>query len=199
MKNNLIRNIVVVLMLLSSLFVLTACQKNNENNVDSELAGLKEYKQSRLENYTEYNGSVGAKFSYPSSWLSTGTDDKPIYMNTDGSGTSVNLSSADYMKTMTFENFIEASKAGIVEKMTVKGDVKDEMINLNGRKACRLDYVTENEQKSEDGSTSEKVDISIIQIVFVEDDKVYILTIATMDPEGQTETIENIIKSFKKD
>ena len=112
-------------------------------------------------------------------------------MSSDGKGKSVNVSYADYPEAMSFEGFIEASKLGIKNQMTIIGDINHEMINLNGRKACRLDYVAQQ---------SETVNVNIIQAVFVDGGKVYILTVAANSDyyEEAKPELDTIIKSFTK-
>lgn len=188
--------IVLALMLVVALLGLSGCQNNNNttNNTgenSDELKGLTVYTAENKEGYTEYSGSIDAKFSYPTNWISVGKDEQPVFMSSDGKGKSVNVSYADYPEAMSFEGFIEASKLGIKNQMTIIGDINHEMINLNGRKACRLDYVAQQ---------SETVNVNIIQAVFVDGGKVYILTVAANSDyyEEAKPELDTIIKSFTK-
>ena len=189
--------IVLALMLVVALLGLSGCQNNNNNNTNNtgensdELKGLTVYTAENKEGYTEYSGSIDAKFSYPTNWISVGKDEQPVFMSSDGKGKSVNVSYADYPEAMSFEGFIEASKLGIKNQMTIIGDINHEMINLNGRKACRLDYVAQQ---------SETVNVNIIQAVFVDEGKVYILTVAANSDyyEEAKPELDTIIKSFTK-
>ena len=189
--------IVLALMLVVALLGLSGCQNNNNNNTNNtgensdELKGLTVYTAENKEGYTEYSGSIDAKFSYPTNWISVGKDEQPVFMSSDGKGKSVNVSYADYPEAMSFEGFIEASKLGIKNQMTIIGDINHEMINLNGRKACRLDYVAQQ---------SETVNVNIIQAVFVDGGKVYILTVAANSDyyEEAKPELDTIIKSFTK-
>ena len=188
--------IVLALMLVVALLGLSGCQNNNNttNNTgenSDELKGLTVYTAENKEGYTEYSGSIDAKFSYPTNWISVGKDEQPVFMSSDGKGKSVNVSYADYPEAMSFEGFIEASKLGIKNQMTIIGDINHEMINLNGRKACRLDYVAQQ---------SETVNVNIIQAVFVDEGKVYILTVAANSDyyEEAKPELDTIIKSFTK-
>ena len=188
--------IVLALMLVVALLGLSGCQNNNNttNNTgenSDELKGLTVYTAENKEGYTEYSGSIDAKFSYPTNWISVGKDEQPVFMSSDGKGKSVNVSYADYPEAMSFEGFIEASKLGIKNQMTIIGDINHEMINLNGRKACRLDYVAQQ---------SETVNVNIIQAVFVDGCKVYILTVAANSDyyEEAKPELDTIIKSFTK-
>ena len=188
--------IVLAFMLVVALLGLSGCQNNNNttNNTgenSDELKGLTVYTAENKEGYTEYSGSIDAKFSYPTNWISVGKDEQPVFMSSDGKGKSVNVSYADYPEAMSFEGFIEASKLGIKNQMTIIGDINHEMINLNGRKACRLDYVAQQ---------SETVNVNIIQAVFVDGGKVYILTVAANSDyyEEAKPELDTIIKSFTK-
>lgn len=189
--------IVLVLIIVIAVLGLSGCQNSNNDNTNNtsenndELKGLPVYNAESKEGYTEYSGSIDAKFSYPTSWISVGKDEQPVFMSSDGKGKSVNLSYADYPEAMSFEGFVEASKLGIKNQMTIIGEINHEMINLNGRQACRLDYVA---QQSED------INVNIIQAVFVDDGKVYILTIATNSDyyEEAKPELDTIVKSFTK-
>lgn len=184
--------IVLALMLVVALLGLSGCQMSNTTNESKdEVKELAVYTAENKEGYTEYSGVIDAKFSYPSSWESVGEETKPVFRSVDGKGNSVNLSYADYPEAMSFEGFIEASKLGIKNQMTIIGDINHEMINLNGRKACRLDYVAQQ---------SETVNVNIIQAVFVDGGKVYILTVAANSDyyEETKPELDTIIKSFTK-
>lgn len=189
MKKYMNKTIALLVILALALLALSGCQKKEEVT-NPELQGLSVYKEEKKDGYTEYNGNIDAKFSYPSNWASVGTDEQPTFNDTN-SGVSVNLSSADFPENTTFEVFIEGSKLGILEKMTLDGDIKQEMINLNNRKACRLDYIAKQ---------SDTLNIHISQIVFIDDQKVYILTLAVdqNDYESKADLLNTIIKTFKK-
>ncbi len=191
MKKNINTVVAISVILIIALIGLSGCQNKNNTENGNELEGLAVYTAENKEGYTEYSGSIDAKFSYPSTWVSIGKDEQPVFTSAKGDGSSVNLSSAEFPEAISFEGFIEASKLGITNEMTIVGDIKQEMVNLNGRKACRLDYVAQQ---------SENVNVNITQEVFVDNGKVYILTVAAnADNYDEAKTdLETIIKSFTK-
>ena len=191
MKKNINTVVAIFVILIIALIGLSGCQNKNNTENGNELEGLAVYTAENKEGYTEYSGSIDAKFSYPSTWVSIGKDEQPVFTSAKGDGSSVNLSSAEFPEAISFEGFIEASKLGITNEMTIVGDIKQEMVNLNGRKACRLDYVAQQ---------SENVNVNITQEVFVDNGKVYILTVAAnADNYDEAKTdLETIIKSFTK-
>ena len=191
MKKNINTVVAISVILIIALIGLSGCQNKNNTENGNELEGLAVYTAEDKEGYTEYSGSIDAKFSYPSTWVSIGKDEQPVFTSAKGDGSSVNLSSAEFPEAISFEGFIEASKLGITNEMTIVGDIKQEMVNLNGRKACRLDYIAQQ---------SENVNVNITQEVFVDNGKVYILTVAAnADNYDEAKTdLETIIKSFTK-
>lgn len=191
MKKNINTVVAISVILIIALIGLSGCQNKNNTENGNELEGLAVYTAENKEGYTEYSGSIDAKFSYPSTWVSIGKDEQPVFTSAKGDGSSVNLSSAEFPEAISFEGFIEASKLGITNEMTIVGDIKQEMVNLNGRKACRLDYIAQQ---------SENVNVNITQEVFVDNGKVYILTVAAnADNYDEAKTdLETIIKSFTK-
>ena len=169
---------------------------NTKNNINDNITTNKEETISQSENntevtYTEYSGVIDAKFSYPSTWVSVGKDEQPMFMSVDGTTSSVNLSAAEFPEAMSFEGFITISKVGIQEKMKIDGDINQEKLELNGREAYRLDYVAEQ---------SENLKLHVSQVVFIESGKVYILTLAadTAKYEKSKDIFEKIISSFTK-
>ena len=212
MKKYVNKKAIIIFMLLFTLFILTGCQNNNSNNNieivnvsnienddninENTITNTKEEVISKSDNdtgvtYTEYSGTIDAKFSYPSTWVSVGKDEQPMFMSIDGTTSSVNLSVADFPETMSFEGFITISKVGILEKMKIDGDINQEKFELNGKEAYRLDYIAEQ---------SENLKLNISQVVFIDDGKVYILTLASdaSKYENAKEILEKIISSFTK-
>ena len=73
--------------------------------------------------------------------------------------------------------------------MTIEGDINKEYINLNGRKAAKLDYV----------ATSQGQKMQVEQVIILKDDKVFLLTAGSLvaDKDAFAPKMEKIIKSFK--
>lgn len=184
--------ILAVIMIMIAV-TLTGCTNplNKEENTKNELEGLAVW-SSEGEDYTDYKKCeeiAGVEFYYPSNYTSVGKSTQPMYMDPDILGSSVNLVSADMVNAMTFEGYIDASILGIKKQMTVNGDINKEYINLNGVKACKLDYV----------ATSKGQTMKLTQAAILKDKKVYVLTLGGLqkDAEAMQPKIDKMIKSFK--
>ena len=202
MKKDILKKSLIVLMMLVSVLVLSGCGNNNEennNNTNNEsnsttaddLSSLPVYNMETLENYTEYKDEAsGAIVNYPSGWETLDQDGQKLFRDSTLTGASLNINSADIPEAMSFDAFIGASIEGIKQQMTIDGDVAQEWINLNGRKAAKIDYVAKQ---------TDSTNVTIEQIVFIENNKAYILTIAVLsDNYDLVKTdIENIVKSFR--
>ena len=136
--------------MLISVVVLSGCGNNNgENNTNNEnnstttddLSSLPVYNMETVENYTEYKDEAsGAIVNYPSGWETLDQDGQKLFRDSTLTGASLNINSADIPEAMSFDAFIGASIEGIKQQMTIDGDVAQEWINLNGRKAAKIDY-----------------------------------------------------------
>lgn len=184
--------ILAVIMIMIAV-TLTGCTNplNKEENTKNELEGLAVW-SSEGEDYTDYKKCeeiAGVEFYYPSNYTSVGKSTQPMYMDPDILGSSVNLVSADMVNAMTFEGYIDASILGIKKQMTVNGDINKEYINLNGVKACKLDYV----------ATSKGQTMKLTQAAILKDKKAYVLTLGGLqkDAEAMQPKIDKMIKSFK--
>lgn len=164
-----------------------------ENNVQTNSNSLQPSNNTNndtiIEGYTTFTEMAGIELKYPANYKSIGTSDQPTFMDPDVAGASFNIVSERFPSSLTFEGYVEASIQGIKSQMTVKGDVNTEYINLNDRKAAKLDYIVVS------GSQS----LVITQIVIQKDKNAYILTLASLesDKEAVSEKFDNIIKSFK--
>lgn len=200
MKKDILKKSLIVLIMLISVVVLSGCGNNNgENNTNNEnnstttddLSSLPVYNMETVENYTEYKDEAsGAIVNYPSGWETLDQDGQKLFRDSTLTGASLNINSADIPEAMSFDAFIGASIEGIKQQMTIDGDVKQEWINLNGRKAAKIDYAAKQ---------TDSTNVTIEQIVFIENNKAYILTIAVLsDNYDLVKTdIENIVKSFR--
>lgn len=197
MKNTLLKVFILVLMILISLFVLSGCQKN-------ELEGLEIYKDSKEKDYSHYSGIIDVKLSYPSNWVIGNDDEKqPIYVATDGSRAMFSLES--YKTELSIEELEDKIKDDLKNDVTTIGDVPSKFINLNGRKACLVEYVIEVDEATEFSEKGEVLSTTptkfkFTQVAFKEKDQVYSLTISAPE-EGYKKVeykINTIIKSFSK-
>lgn len=203
-KTQRIAIIILAVLLIASIIALVITVMNSsktkeednkskeEQQVQStELIGLPEYKVSRVANFLEYEGTNGIKFSYPFDWISAGTDESPLFIKNDENAISVNVLNTEYPTGLDFNYYLSQTKENLLATIQVEGDPTQEIINLNGRKACRIDYVA-----SQDDSR-----LRVTQVVLVVDDQVYILTTTVVADkyEEVKSDLENIIKSFRKE
>lgn len=214
MKKNIVKIIMLVLILSISLFMLSGCGNKKEETsststsktTNSEnLKGLPVYKNPRRADFKTYEGAVDAKVSYPANWQLVETNKKqPVFLSGDGTDAMANLTS--YLSDLTLEDLMEQSKKELQTKMKIQGDIKQEYVNLNGRRACRVDYILENDLQSSnknatnETSETEVQDFNFTQMVFVENNKCYIVTTAApvSTYEQVKGTLEDILKSFTK-
>ncbi len=176
---------VLMIIMVMGVVTLTGC-----GNASDDLSKLAVYTaDENMDGYTKCDKIEGIEFYYPSNYTSVGTSKQPTFMDPEILGASVNLISDNFPSSYTFEQYIEASIAGVKQKMTVNGDIKTEYINLNGTKAAKLDYV----------ATASGQTMKITQIALLKDSKVYILTTGSLesDAESFAPKMEKIIKSFK--
>lgn len=217
-----IKLILVALILIVSLLVLSGCQNNSENkneqnnnsnntsSMRNEIMGsnnavdfnsvniedLEAYTKIEDDTYTTYTASNGASFMYPSNWDSVGTDEEPAFMAPDAKGASVNIAE-DIIKeedNISFSEYIEFQKAYLTQQMTMVQDIDEKIVNLNGRKAFILNYVTESEQEGV------KLQLNVTQVAFEDSGSVNILTLAVLNDyyNDLRDTFDKIIKSFMK-
>lgn len=183
----LMKLIVLMIIMVMGVVILTGCGK--EANTD-DISGLAVYTaDENMEGYTKCEAMAGVEFYYPSNYKSVGKATQPQYMDPDIFGASVNIVSQTFPSSLTFEGFIEASIAGVKQQMTIEGDIKTEYINLNGRKAAKLDYK----------ATSQGQTMVVTQVVILKDTKVYLLTAGSLekDVDAFAPKMEKIIKSLK--
>lgn len=189
MNKKLMKLTILAIIMVVGVLALTGCA-NKENTEKNELEGLAVYTaEEDYTGYTKCEEMAGVEFYYPSNYVSVGKSTQPMYMDPDVLGASVNIVSSNMVSSMTFEGYIDASILGIKKQMTVEGDISKEYINLNGVKACKLDYI----------ATSQGQTMKITQVALVKDSKVYILTLGGLKDDAETlqPKIDKMIKSFK--
>lgn len=189
MNKRVMKLVILAIIMVLGVLVLTGCA-NKENTEKDNLEGLAVYTaEEDYTGYTKCEEMAGVEFYYPSNYVSVGKSTQPMYMDPDVLGASVNIVSADMVSSMTFEGYIDASILGIKQQMTISGDVNKEYINLNGAKACKLNYV----------ATTKGQTMTITQVALLKDSKVYILTLGGLKDDAETlqPKIDKMIKSFK--
>lgn len=189
MKRQTKLGLLVAIMLISVL-LLTGCTsdllKQEEKN---PLEGLTVYTEEETPDYKAFDKFEGVTFKYPSNYMSVGKDDNPIYMDPEVQGASVNILESSIPDVFSFEGYVEASIPGIKKQMDIDGEINTDYINLNGRKAAKLDYVA----KASAGN------IQITQVLIQKEGKAFILTLGCLEKDGETmkPEFDKIIKSFK--
>ena len=191
-----------IVIILLGLFGLTGCNllENNDNKEENKvevqeensLDGLAVYQEEEDANYKLCEDMEGITFKCPSNYTSVGkSSSQPIYMDPDVPGASVNVVSENMPSMLSFEGYIEASKASVKNQsqMTILGDITTEYINLNGVKAAKLIYQAK----------QSNMELDITQIVLEKEGKVYVFSLGglTKDPEVLAPKFDKIIKSIK--
>lgn len=159
----------------------------NNNDEDSNVINQKD-----LNGYSVYTHSSGLQFAYPENWKSLGnSSDKPVFSNSE-TGTNVNLLSETIPTGYDLKTYMDASISNIKTQMSDKidGDITSQYVKLNGRDASIITYTM----------TQSNTKVKIKQACFIDDNTAYILTLAALEDKytGESETIDNIISSFKK-
>lgn len=183
--NKIVKNIIIIVVVIIALiigyFLYNYMQESN-------FAKLEVYNYEEDSNYTKYTGMEGIEFSYPSNYESIGTETQPTFTDPEILGASVNLISED-SQDLSLENYLRISKESVKKSITLKSDIIEEYINLNGVKAAKIEYTAEQENN----------DIKIEQAIIIKSGKAYILTVGCLpsDSEAMQEKTEKIIKSFR--
>lgn len=186
---------ILAVMMLIVVMILTGCANNEtkENEGDS-LEGLAVYTAEDTPDWATCTEMEGVEFKYPSNYKSVGKSTMPMFMDPDVAGASINIVSSDFPDVLTFEGYVDASIPGIKSEMEIKDDnIKVEYINLNGKKAAKLDYV----------ATSQGQTLAITQVLIKKEDKAYILTLGVLEADKEAnkaqinEKYEKIVKSFQ--
>ena len=173
--------IAIIVVIVLGIFVYKYIQKN-------ELSKLEIYNYEEDSNYKKYTDMEGIEFSYPSDYVQTGTSDKPVFVDPEFLRTSVSLVSEE-AQHMSLENYVKASLDIVKQSLTVKGDISEKYINLNGLKAAKLDYVT----------VQDNLDLKLTQVIINKSGKTYILSIEYLseNAEQMQDKIDKMVKSFK--
>lgn len=160
MKKKLIIIISVILVILLIIIGAIALKNNKkeENNTknevtnSAELKGLPEYKDTKPTGFIRYSGAIDVKLSYPATWVSASQNtQQPVFISKDETDAKINIITA--LNDKPLEQLVEASVANLKNSGTVKGDISQQMINLNGRKACRIDYIMTQKSGQATGNT----------------------------------------------
>lgn len=217
MKNKL-KLILLAIILMIAVLLLTGCQNKdtNENSNTSlrnqimsdtqnqvttsstKLEDLEKYNKEEDANYKTFKNTDGLSFMYPNDWISVGTEEEPAFMSTDGKGASVNIAvdtlKKDDNSITEFDSYIGFQKLYLVQQMTMLTDINQKIVNLNGKKAYILNYVTESEQN---GTT---IQLNVTQVAFEDNGNVNILTLAVLNDyyKDLQSTFEKMTKSFMK-
>lgn len=158
-----------------------------ENNNDT----TKTINQNDLTGYTLYTHSSGIQFAYPADWTDSGSTSNPVFADSE-TGTNVNLLSETIPTGYDLTSYMDISISNIKSGLgdNIEGDISQEYVKLNGRDASIISYTM----------SQDSIKVKIKQICFIDDETAYILTLATTEDtyEQESETIDNIISSFKK-
>lgn len=144
----------------------------------------------QVDGYTEYVDKSGVRFSYPSNWKDLSeSSDQPLFGDLS-TGSSVNYLSEDVPSSLKIDSYMSSAISNVKEQMDISGDVEENPVILNGKKATIIKYSV-----NQAGTTA-----IIKQAVFIEDGKAHVLTVAVLEDEeeDQTEVMDNIINSFTK-
>lgn len=165
---------------------LTGCANTKEENLE----GLAVYTVDEdLTGYTKYEQLEGIEFYYPSNYTAKESSGNIVYTDPEILGASINAISTNFPSSYTFENYVDAAIKGIKAQMEISGDINKEYINLNGRKAVKLEYIV----------TQSGYSMKCTQVLVVKDKKVYALTMGCLekDVEAFQPKLDKMLKSFK--
>ena len=173
----------------------------NQNTVSAtntaNLENLEKYNKEEHSNFVAFKGEKGISFIYPKSWTKIETEKQPVF--TDGKGAMVqiyyDLMSEESTGTTDFDAFMALEKIYLVKTTDLISNVNEKIVNLNGRKAYILNYVTEVEE------SGVKIQLNATQVACAdEENNVYILTMTALDQlyNEVKGDFDKIIKSFIK-
>lgn len=153
--------------------------------------GLEVYNENveATKDYATFNEFEGVTFKYPSNYKSVGKANNPIYADPEVGGASVNILKDKIPSSFSFEGYIDASISGIKSQMTVKDEINKQYINLNGKKAAKLEYV----------AITPNGNVHILQVLIQKNGEAYALTLGSLDKDAEkvATKFDNIIRSFK--
>ena len=177
----------LAVIMLITVMLLTGCGNDTgkQNSKEDSVEGLAVYTEEETPDYTTCTEVSGIESNY----TSVGKDGIPMFMDPDVLGATINLVNSPFPSALSFEGYVDASIPGIKQQMTLEGEIKKEYINLNGRKAARLDYV----------AITQGQKMNVTQILIKKDNKAYVLTLGALAKDNETISpkFEKIIKSFK--
>ena len=186
MKKTMKMLMLVAVMVIVAL-TLTGCGNTNEKN---DLEGLAVYTADEdMTGYKKCEQIAGVEFYYPSNYTERQSSGNTVYADPEILGASVNIISTNFPSSYTIESYIDASITALKGQMKISGDINKEFINLNGRKAVKLEYMV-----SQSGYT-----MKCTQVLFVKDKKAYALTMGSLekDIEAFQPKLDKMLKSFK--
>lgn len=184
MKKTMKMLMLIAIMVIVAL-TLTGCGNTNDN-----LEGLAVYNMDEdMTGYTKCTDVEGIEFYYPSNYTVKEQSGQKAYMDPEILGANVNVASDNFPSAYTFENYVDASIVGIKAQMKISGDINKEYINLNGRKAVKLEYV----------ATQSGYTMKCTQVLVVKDKKAYALTIVSLEKDAAAlqPKLDKMVKSFK--
>ena len=179
--------LMIITMMVILAVSLTGCGNTNEKDNLEELAVYTVDED--MTGYTKCTDVEGIEFYYPSNYTVQKSGGNTAYMDPEIVGANLNVVSADFPSAYTFESYVDASIAGIKAQMSISGDINKEYINLNGRKAVKLDYT----------ATQSGYTMKCTQVLVVKEKKAYALTIVSLekDAEALKPKLDKMVKSFK--
>lgn len=171
-----------------------------QTTAEVNIEELEKYTKEEDSTYKTCTAENGASFMYPNNWVAVSQVGELAFMAPDTKGSSVNFATDSLAKSSTlvtdFDGYMALQKLYLTQQMTMLSDLKEEIVNLNGRKAYIINYETETAQSG----TDQKIQLNVTQVAFDDNGEINILTLAVLrDYYSELEpTFEKIIKSFIK-
>lgn len=186
-----IKKVLLVAMLLITVIGLTGCSSQDVTEEKEELSNITAINRMEKEGYTTYLDASKVCFDYPTDWIKLGSEEMPMFVTSEGIGTSVNMTKEEVLSAIDFSGYIEVAKTKIKQEMTVEGEIAQEEINLNGRKAYKISYKAKDEEN--------QITMNVVQTVIHIDNTMYVLTVGAVSDyyEKEKDTLDTIIASFR--
>lgn len=191
MKN--VKIFVSCLLLVAMLFCLTACTGDTANNAENSvsLESLPAYTYTQTEGFTDFTTNNNVAFVYPSDWISVGQEEQPMFVSSDGNGSSITYTYETVPDYISFDGYIEMAKVQVENSVTVNGEIKTEKINLNGKEGCLLSYTSTTEEG--------EIELNIYQAVFMDNGTAHVITVGHRSSilDEMSSAVNTIISSFR--
>ena len=187
MKENL-KKLSIGLMLLIAVVLLAGCSVGDSVDL-SNLPEVKDLTEGNAD-YSRYTSTEGVSFAYPTEWVSVGTETEPMFMDPNGTGSSVNYLTESVSSALAFSTYVNSAIVNLKAEVDITGEIEKTEINLNGSQAFKLVY-----NMNEQG-----YDLFVTQIIIKVGDSVHMVTVGGL-AESETELseiYENIASSLKK-